>query len=445
MKVEGFIRLFKKGFLQLCIFFYIYSVQLTGIPFGSRILLAMSGFAILVFTIDKQVKTFKQILIKKELLTYFFLFGLIILVSVLSLILNNTRDYEFVKYPVSLVLIILAAYFIHFIAKKTYRNISYETIMKYILVAVLIQVMLALLSFLFPPFADILNRIQSISEFDISKLEETAEFRLTGFGATFFGAGIVNSYALLIVAVLLSNPGNSNRRIFFLTLSFIMVFVLGMMMARTTIIGLGMAAIYLLTPSLKANRRIIKNKLLFLLNLILLPIAGLYLLFLVSPKLQDTLSSAAAFGFEMFINYSEQGEFSSKSTSVLQTMFIFPDNMKTYLIGDGRYYQVAGDPGSSYYMGTDVGYLRLTYYFGIFGMVCYFILQFAGIESAISKNPGNKPLKKFLLLSFICCLILNVKGFTDFFFLTILFSFCFSPPVNSEAGSFAERKCRTVM
>ena len=56
-------------------------------------------------------------------------------------------------------------------------------------------------------------------------------------------------------------------------------------------------------------------------------------------------------------------------------MLVFPDNMKTWLIGDGYGANPTGsDPyytGRSYhgfYMGTDIGYLRFIFFFGLFGM-----------------------------------------------------------------------------
>ena len=58
-------------------------------------------------------------------------------------------------------------------------------------------------------------------------------------------------------------------------------------------------------------------------------------------------------------------------------MYVFPDNLKTWLIGDGYFGTPDDDPNylgasmSGYYMGTDVGYLRFIFYFGIFGLLAF--------------------------------------------------------------------------
>jgi hypothetical protein len=205
-----------------------------------------------------------------------------------------------------------------------------------------------------------------------------------------------------------------------------------MMMARTTVIGLLLALTYLLWPSYWFNKKIVANKARFFWGLIILPLTAFLFISLVSPKTKDALESAAAFGFEMFINYSESGEFESASTNALQEGFIFPTKAKTYIIGDGKYYETPGNPSNGYYMGTDVGYLRLTYYFGLTGMVCYFLFQFFAIQNIAAVNRKQKELKWLVIFTIVFLLLLNIKGFTDLFFLSILFSYPFSETAEIE-------------
>ena len=235
-----------KFFVLICLFFYLYSVPLSFIPLhvGSRVVLAVAGFFILIFHLAKQAGIRKDILIKKDILIYAGIFALLIFFSLTAIFLNGTKDLEFVTYPVSLSLILLAAYFIHFIVKKTNRIVTYETIMNLIVTAVLIQVLLALFSFLSPAVSNFLLSIQSINELEASKIQETMTLRLVGFGSTFFGAGLINGFALMTIAVLVKKPGISYYRIFLLSLAFLIIFVLGMMMARTTIIGFVLAIVY---------------------------------------------------------------------------------------------------------------------------------------------------------------------------------------------------------
>ena len=103
-------------------------------------------------------------------------------------------------------------------------------------------------------------------------------------------------------------------------------------------------------------------------------------------------------------------------------MLVLPDSVKTYIIGDGYY----TDPivPSEYYKGTDIGYLRLIYYFGMVGLAIYFVIQTYVIKEAYKYSSKYKML--FILLIFYL-VILNVKGFTDLLFLIVLFCFNFTP------------------
>jgi hypothetical protein len=154
----------------------------------------------------------------------------------------------------------------------------------------------------------------------------------------------------------------------------------------------------------------------------------------VFPNTVNNVMAAANFGFELFINYYTKGEFVSESTDQLQTLYIFPDNIKTYVIGDGHYYNKPGDASSGYYMGTDVGFLRLIYYFGSIGLLIYLLLQFAVIYRAFLLNNNVQHFKTFLFLAFLYCIILNFKGFADIFYLIILFCHRYDP-ANKEIVS----------
>lgn len=59
-------------------------------------------------------------------------------------------------------------------------------------------------------------------------------------------------------------------------------------------------------------------------------------------------------------------------------MYVFPDNLKTWIIGDGYFSNpyntdpfYIGTRSRGYYMGTDVGYLRFIFYFGLIGLSAF--------------------------------------------------------------------------
>ena len=84
------------------------------------------------------------------------------------------------------------------------------------------------------------------------------------------------------------------------------------------------------------------------------------------------------FAFEGFFSLAEKGRWEVHSNDMLKNMYVFPDNLKTWFIGDGYfdnpYYSepyYVGPKMGGYYMGTDVGYLRFIYYFGLIGLFAF--------------------------------------------------------------------------
>ena len=94
--------------------------------------------------------------------------------------------------------------------------------------------------------------------------------------------------------------------------------------------------------------------------------------------------------FELFINYSQSGKLESDSTNHLSEMYVYPDNLKTWILGDGRF--IAED-GMHYYKGTDVGYLRILFFMGLFGLLITYYQKIYLLYTTIK-------LKNYKLLSF---------------------------------------------
>ena len=62
----------------------------------------------------------------------------------------------------------------------------------------------------------------------------------------------------------------------------------------------------------------------------------------------------------------------------MNVMVVFPDNLKTWLIGDGYFSNPGeidpyfiGEIVGGYYKGTDIGYLRFIFYFGLIGLLAF--------------------------------------------------------------------------
>ena len=102
---------------------------------------------------------------------------------------------------------------------------------------------------------------------------------------------------------------------------------------------------------------------------------------------------------------AETGEWLIDSNETLKSMIIFPDNFKTWFIGDGYFsnpyfsdpYYVGPYIGG-YYMGTDIGYLRFIFYFGLIGLFTFSFFLISVARECITLLPDYKLLILFILL-----------------------------------------------
>lgn len=143
----------------------------------------------------------------------------------------------------------------------------------------------------------------------------------------------------------------------------------------------------------------------------------------------DTFYKNIRFGFEGFFSLWETGKWQTSSNDILlEHMIVFPDNWRTWLIGDGYaanpldpaffdpYY--TGPVYHGYYMGTDIGYLRYIFYFGLTGTVLFMAFMWKAAWICVSRFKDCKVL--FLLI-----LLVNYLGWfkvsTDVFMVFAIF------------------------
>lgn len=148
------------------------------------------------------------------------------------------------------------------------------------------------------------------------------------------------------------------------------------MISRSTIIGSIIALIVIIYMVVFINN---DKKLIRKLSIILLATA------LICTGFYTTNAVYRAnfrFGCEGFFSLAEKGEWQTNSNDILQHMVVWPDNLKTWIIGDG-YLNNPSDKSLAtydpyfvgkfhgYYMGTDIGYLRYIFYFGLIGLITF--------------------------------------------------------------------------
>lgn len=414
-------KIIKEIGLGVLYFLFLYSIQFVFVPgaIGTRVLIGLAGF---VLALPGILTKFRSCKFKIDIGWFRIIVGLALIwcMSVFSNLLNGTSDRSMISYVISLIVILFAGYAVTRATKAVYGKATFETASRYVIIAVVVQMVVALLMFFIPAFQSAILSLSPQTDFSLSLFDETEGFRILGFGAMFFGAGIINGFVLILIAAMMK----SERRLLsisFLIFSFLLITFVGSMMSRTTLLGtgLGIGVMFWNTRllGLKLSRRLQRS------IKIMVVISCLVLGVVVSlpETVREPMGNAMEFGFEMFYNYFEEGEMSTTSTDHLGSMYdVYPTNVRTWFIGDGLWIKDPSDL-TSYYAGVDVGYTRLVFYFGIIGALCFFYYQLVMLLD-IYERIGKEYLIVIATL-FIYILALNLKGFADLTQLVSLFLF----------------------
>lgn len=380
--------------------FFIFPISTTANSgINTKMLMSVGGLFVLLIDLHQQKEDFfnKSFLILSVWAIAVSLFGLF------SVTINNTNDYTYSTYIISMWVWIFAAYFLMSIVKAIHGTISLKLIANYVLAIGIAQCLATLgieYNAAFKSFIENLN-------FGLVLLYET-KGRLQGISSALDPAGIRYAAILVIVGYVVANIkdnylANVERVIYIL--GFILIAIVGNMVARTTTVGVIVAIAYwfykLITTSNKIGSPISKLWLILsILLLVTLPIIAFY--YNTSYIFRENLR----FGFEGFFSLVETGEWKVSSNEILKNMIVWPDNMHTWMIGDGYienpsngrdpYY--IGEFYKGYYKGTDIGYLRFIYYFGVLGLVTYMGFFIYACKDCIKKFPYDKTLFLLLLL-----------------------------------------------
>jgi hypothetical protein len=286
----------------------------------------------------------------------------------------------------------------------------------YIIVAD-IQIVLSVLFFFFPKMADIAYGMLWRAEVSVKIFEVVLGKRLLGFGAQLAGAGVIYGFVLLLIAAILKNNTLSFRKVLFYFISFVLIFLIGMMVSRTTFVG-GALSLLLLCKNGAArnNKKVLRC-------IIVLAISGIVVLLLIDKKTVSAIENIINFGYKVITNREEF----LRNLNVYLKMQIFPNTLKTWIIGDGYLMNPKVTGVLSYYMGTDAGYSRLLFYFGIIGTFFYFYANIYLIHSVKINN--EKKYNLFFSLVIVFLLILNLKGIVSLGIMIAPFFFIAKQPV----------------
>lgn len=395
--------------------FFLFPTQFAMLPsVNTKILLSLLGIAIAVLngTANGGGMINKSII---HLSVYGAAFSLMCFIST---VYNETSDFTYVTYFVSMWIWAMAAYAVTELIRGVHGKVSFELVSKYLVGVCVSQCILALLIDNNP---GVRNFIDSIF-FNASDFYEQGG-RLYGLGCALDPAGIRFSVVLVLLANLIVNVKEKyNLQLFIYFLSFAIIFVVGNMMARTTLVGGTMALVYIVFSNFAEHKIDTKVWQWFGITL-LIAIPLLVFLYNTNPSVRSDLR----FAFEGFFSIAEKGHWETHSNNELEKMVRWPEEMRTWIIGDGYFVSpwstdpyYLGDDFGAFYKNTDIGYCRFIFYCGILGLSVFSIF-FTKVTTMCAELFPKRRLCLYTIL--LVNFIIWMKVATDIFLVFALLFF----------------------
>ncbi len=401
---------------------YLFPFKISFIPWGNtKLMLAVIGMFLLVYDAATNRVTKSAL---NDSMAVSLLALIVSLCGLFGVVLNNTSDYSYAGYIFSMWVWLAASYLVVCLINNAHGQINFRLVANYMIAVCVIQCLASIMNDNIPAFKKVVDTYVFQGQDFINSLPGIK--RKYGIGANLDTAGVrFSAILILIPATVIGLKDELKRKwLWAYALSFLFITIEGNIISRTTIVGTCMGLVYILfnLNKLKSDSKNFNSWMslasVFTLGLILL--GGIYY-YNVNEGFREDLR----FGFEGLFSLVENGEWSVSSNDRLSNMYVWPENLQTWLIGDGYFSNpINTDPyfigkiTGGYYMGTDVGFLRFIFYFGVIGLTA-FALFFIGCGILCSKEYPNH--RMFFVLLVILGYIVWFKVATDLFLIFALF------------------------
>lgn len=404
--------------------FYFFPFETVFLP-GVNTKMALAGIGLLI--LGKRLAQRRDAGINKDFFVLSLLALCVSLASLLTMTINNTPDASFLTYFVSMWVWMGGAYTVVRWLDTAYGYVNVRLVCNQLIAVCVIQCLIAWTKDVYPPLQALVDSFVGGEAF----MGNTKEGRLSGIGAALDVAGLRFSAVAVMIGYILSKAEEmSHKQVVTYLASFLIIAVIGNMMSRTTTVGVGLALVYwIYSTNLFSLKQNIKNQKLWLwLGGILCVVIPVFIYWYFT---NDTFYKNIRFGFEVFFSLWETGKWQTGSNDILlEHMVVFPDNWVTWLIGDGYaanpadktlsffdpYY--TGPVYHGYYMGTDIGYLRYIFYFGLVGTFVFSLFMWKSAWACIHRFKDYK-------MMFLMILLVNYIGWfkvsTDIFLVFAIF------------------------
>ena len=387
--------------------FYFHPVFFTAYPvYNTKVMLAVFGGGMLVFN---TIRT-KDYALSKGLLYALMIAGLFALVNYISLIINDSDDYSYTSYPASALVWIVGAYGAITFIRWTHKKVTIELVVRYLAGGAAFH---SILSQLIDRNESVKNFITSIF-FVSSDMEEMN--RLYSFGVGLDPAGVRFAVILIMIAGVLTLSKVVKKSIglmIFYFLCFAIISVLGNIISRTTTVGMGLG-LFIFAISTGLYKFVIKVSRIKIMRVFGIMLAIGIPTVIYYYNVNDSFRDQIEYGFEGFFSLFESGEFQTSSTDELSTMWVWPQDTQTWVIGSGLFLSKSSD--FTYF--SDIGYCRFIFYSGLIGFTV-FGLYF--VYNAIYFAIRYPRYRYIFLLMIVVTFVVWTKVATDIFQLYALF------------------------
>ena len=422
MKLLSYI---KYPILLIVTSFFFFPFEFTFLPgINTKMLLAAMGLVLFV----ARAAASRSASLDRDFFVLIVFASIVSLSGIISVVYNATTDLSYASYVVSFFVWMGGAYFVVSSIRFLHGKVTPLMVINYLAAICVVQCVIALLISRNPLVKDFVDSFLGGDGF-MGKLEN----RMYGIGCALDVAGLKFSCVLVAISfVVMNGLCQPKLQTTIYWIAYLVIAVVGNMIGRTTSVGVVVSLIYILVHCIfYGYREFLKSRVLPLLLLMVALLPLLIYLYNNSPKTREDLR----FGFEGFFSLAETGRWETNSNNRLSDMFVLPDNPKTWIIGDGYFDNPYSDPNfngdnpTEFYKGTDVGYLRFIYYFGVIGLISFVVFFLVAFWECALRH------RKYAIL-FLMILTINyivwAKVSSDIF---LIFSLFLCIPSESDEGT----------
>lgn len=409
-------RVIKVFLLTVAVSFYVFPFSFPFLPYAvnSKILVAVFGIAAFIYdSIRRHGMYFSEPTLFSGLLAAIFSVWCLFCIT-----MANTYTTDYADYIVSYLTWMFGAYGVFSILRLSYEKVDLEILVRYLALVGVFQCATAVLIDNMPFVEGLVDHLHT----DASYYRE--HNRMYGLGAALDPAGVRFSVILVMIAHQFSTcPNVRNSSLFQATdlVAFAIITIIGAVISRTTVIGAGLGLFYIIITLIRMRKGgFITTRMVQAFFWFFIVMAGIIGAAIYFYRTSDTFQGYLRFGFEAFFNWVETGEFTTSSTDILETMWVWPTDTRSWIIGRGVF--------GVYDTGSDIGYCNFIALCGLIGIVIFSIYF---LYCHIVQNRKFRMFGLASILLIAITFIIWMKVSTDIFFIDALL-FCIVGDYDAE-------------